>query len=142
MFQNILIVCVGNICRSPALERLLTHYGVEAEVRSAGLGALQGKGIDKQMVSVLSDAGVNWDGHIARQLDASMIKSADLVLVMENEHLRSVRELDPPSAGKVMLAGHWVEGLEIADPYRKSDEMFAICYKQLDECAQAWASKL
>ncbi|EOK4674790.1 arsenate reductase/protein-tyrosine-phosphatase family protein, partial [Escherichia coli] len=40
MFNNILVVCVGNICRSPTAERLLQRYHPELKVESAGLGAL------------------------------------------------------------------------------------------------------
>ena len=46
MFNNILVVCVGNICRSPTAERLLQRYHPELKVESAGLGALVGKGAD------------------------------------------------------------------------------------------------
>ncbi len=45
MFNNILVVCVGNICRSPTAERLLQRYHPELKVESAGLGALVGKGL-------------------------------------------------------------------------------------------------
>jgi len=44
MFNKILVVCVGNICRSPTGERLLKHYQPALTVESAGLGALVGKG--------------------------------------------------------------------------------------------------
>ncbi|MEW3493211.1 low molecular weight phosphotyrosine protein phosphatase, partial [Pseudomonas aeruginosa] len=44
MFNKILVVCVGNICRSPTAERLLKNYQPALTVDSAGLGALVGKG--------------------------------------------------------------------------------------------------
>ena len=43
MFNKILVVCVGNICRSPTAERLLKNYQPALTVDSAGLGALVGK---------------------------------------------------------------------------------------------------
>ncbi|MBG0943674.1 protein tyrosine phosphatase, partial [Escherichia coli] len=51
MFNNILVVCVGNICRSPTAERLLQRYHPELKVESAGLGALVGKGADPTAIS-------------------------------------------------------------------------------------------
>lgn len=55
MFNKILVVCVGNICRSPTAERLLKHYQPELTVDSAGLGALVGKGADERAMSVARD---------------------------------------------------------------------------------------
>ncbi|CCJ93258.1 Low molecular weight protein-tyrosine-phosphatase Wzb [Cronobacter malonaticus 681] len=52
MFNKILVVCVGNICRSPTAERLLKRYLPDVTVASAGLGALVGKGADASAVSV------------------------------------------------------------------------------------------
>lgn len=55
MFNKILVVCVGNICRSPTAERLLKLYQPELTVESAGLGALVGKGADERATSVARD---------------------------------------------------------------------------------------
>lgn len=55
MFNNILVVCVGNICRSPTAERLLQRYHPELKVESAGLGALVGKGADPTAISVAAE---------------------------------------------------------------------------------------
>ncbi|STT65537.1 Protein tyrosine phosphatase [Klebsiella pneumoniae] len=41
-----------------------------------------------------------------------------------------------------MLFGHWLEGKEIPDPYRKSDEVFDSVYKLIDIASQRWAAKL
>ncbi len=46
MFNKILVVCVGNVCRSPTAERLLKRFHPSLTVASAGLGALVGKGAD------------------------------------------------------------------------------------------------
>ena len=55
MFNNILVVCVGNICRSPTAERLLQRYHPELKVESAGLGALVGKGADPTAISIAAE---------------------------------------------------------------------------------------
>ena len=41
-----------------------------------------------------------------------------------------------------MLFGQWLPNKEIADPYRKSDEMFELVYQQIETAAQKWAEKL
>ncbi|EBZ7918787.1 protein tyrosine phosphatase, partial [Salmonella enterica subsp. enterica serovar Rissen] len=51
MFNKILVVCVGNVCRSPTAERLLKRFHPSLTVASAGLGALVGKGADPAAAS-------------------------------------------------------------------------------------------
>ena len=85
---KILVVCTGNICRSPVAEQLLRsqldekHYRVE----SAGTAALVGHGLDsvsaKQM---LRKTGLQPTVHIARQVSAELMDSADLILTMTRE---------------------------------------------------------
>lgn len=84
MFNKILVVCVGNICRSPTAERLLKHYQPELTVDSAGLGALVGKGADERAMSVARDHHLSLDGHVARQVTGRMCREYDLILAMEN----------------------------------------------------------
>lgn len=60
MFNNILVVCVGNICRSPTAERLLQRYHPELKVESAGLGALVGKGADPTAISIAAEHHCLW----------------------------------------------------------------------------------
>lgn len=142
MFDNILVVCVGNICRSPALERLLREGLPTKQVHSAGLGALVGKPIDSTMERLMVADGVDASHHAARQLDARILREADVVLVMESGHLTTIRNRYPEAAGKTMLATHWNGGDAVADPYRKDPEFFAACYRQLKECSASWLEKL
>lgn len=68
MFNKILVVCVGNICRSPTAERLLKSYHPSLTVESAGLGALVGRGADRSAVSVAAAHNLSLEGHRARQI--------------------------------------------------------------------------
>ncbi|VDZ89757.1 tyrosine phosphatase [Lelliottia amnigena] len=70
MFNKILVVCVGNICRSPTAERLLKNYQPNLIVESAGLGALVGKGADERATNVAQEHDLSLDGHVARQVRA------------------------------------------------------------------------
>ncbi|MDU4273771.1 MAG: low molecular weight protein-tyrosine-phosphatase Wzb [Enterobacter asburiae] len=128
MFNKILVVCVGNICRSPTAERLLKHYQPELTVDSAGLGALVGKGADERAM--------------ARQVTGRMCREYDLILTMEKRHIHALCDIAPEMRGKVMLFGHWDNEREIPDPYRKSHEAFEAVYTLLDQSAQQWAQAL
>lgn len=92
----ILTVCTGNICRSPAAERLLAaRLGDDVQVSSAGVGAVVGHPIQRQMVSQLNRVGVDSTAFAARQLRASEVRSAGLILALTREHRGQVVELVP-----------------------------------------------
>jgi len=105
---RILTVCTGNICRSPFAERLLRsafdriavesgdHGFVERiEVGSAGTRGMVGSPMTPEMIEVAELHGAVADGHVARQLDADLVRSADLVLALTRSHRREVVELLP-----------------------------------------------
>ncbi|MFP2504135.1 MULTISPECIES: low molecular weight protein-tyrosine-phosphatase Wzb [Buttiauxella] len=142
MFNKILVVCVGNICRSPTAERLLKSYHPELTVTSAGLGALVGKGADAGAVRVAEQHNLSLEGHCAKQVSGKMCREYDLILAMEKRHISALCEMAPEMRGKVMLFGHWDAEREIPDPYRKSHDAFEAVYGLLDQNAQKWANAL
>ncbi|AUY14214.1 MULTISPECIES: protein tyrosine phosphatase [Serratia] len=142
MFDSILVVCVGNICRSPTGEHLLKNLLPTKNIASAGLGALVGKPADPSAVDVALKNGTSLEGHVAQQLTASMCREYDLILVMEKGHIDAVCRIAPEVRGKTMLFGHWLMQREIADPYRQSREAFEFVYQLLDESARKWANAL
>ena len=62
MFNKILVVCVGTICRSPTAERLLRSHLPSLTVESAGLGALVGKAADERAASVAAEHAISLEG--------------------------------------------------------------------------------
>ncbi|WP_420065391.1 protein tyrosine phosphatase [Pectobacterium colocasium] len=142
MFDSILVVCVGNICRSPTGERLLKQALPTKNIASAGLGALVGKPADEMATEVAKQHNLCLDGHEAQQLTSALCRQYDLILVMEKGHIDGVGRIAPEVRGKTMLFGHWLNQQEIADPYRKSREAFEFVYSQLEQSAQKWAQML
>ncbi len=141
IFKNILVVCVGNICRSPTAERILRQKLSGKFISSAGLGALKNKGIDPSAAAMLIENKYDAADHSARQISSSMLVEADLVLVMEKAHQQSLMDRYPAHSGKVMLLGHW-SGQEIDDPYRKSDEAFRFIFEQIEESCSEWVTRI
>ncbi len=95
--RRILVVCTGNVCRSPATE-LLLRQGLEpvsAYVSSAGTEAVPGQAMCTTMSDHLRDLGIEPGVHRARRLDAGAVGSAELILPAPRRHLDSVVELDP-----------------------------------------------
>lgn len=142
MFKNVLVVCVGNICRSPLGERLLQAKCPHLTVTSAGIGALVGHAADDTASAVAAEHDVSLDGHVARQLDTQILLDNDLILVMEAGHKAAVSQMAPQISGRVMLADHWGNGRDIDDPYRKSKEFHQLVYDMLNDAMSAWAERL
>jgi protein-tyrosine phosphatase len=93
---TILCVCTGNICRSPAAERLLSaRLGPEVRVVSAGTIGVVGRGIEPEMAAHLNALGVPDVGFAARRLTAADVREADLVLGLSREHRGAAVELAP-----------------------------------------------
>lgn len=140
--KTILVVCIGNICRSPVGERLLRKGLPEMEVTSAGLGAVVGHAADARAAEAAAAIGLSLDGHVARQFTAELGRQADLILVMEAEHRRVLAQGHPELSGKVMLFDHWLGGEGIADPHGRSAEVHAATVARLARAAESWTAKL
>lgn len=142
MFKTILVICTGNICRSPIAERILRKNLPELKIDSAGTGALVGKPADDSAIAVSRKYMLDLDGHKGTQVTSLLTKNYDLILVMEKQHIEQLSKIAPEARGKTMLLGHWLAGKEIPDPYRKSEEAFESVYKLINEACLLWAAKL
>ena len=95
---RICFVCTGNICRSPAVERLLAAaLGADAGVRaaSAGVRAVVGAPMPEPMARLVAAAGASPDGFAGRQLTEQMLRDADLVLALTRAHRSKIVALHP-----------------------------------------------
>lgn len=140
MFRRIMLVCVGNICRSPTAEIVLRHAldNPAIEVSSAGLQALVDREIDPLAGDLLRERGLDPVAHRARQLTPALLGASDLVLVMERaHHARIVREA-PEVSGKTFLLGKWCSDLEIPDPYRQQRPAFEHVLRLIDDSIAGW----
>ncbi len=95
--MRVLAVCTGNVCRSPAVERLLgTWLGPAGiEVRSAGTHALVGAPMSEPMAALVAGAGGRPEGFAARQLTEALLAESDLVLALTTAHRAAVVEAYP-----------------------------------------------
>ncbi len=102
----LLMVCTGNVCRSPMAEYLLRHWlGPDTawEVRSAGVSAMEGEPASEAAVVALAERGIDASGHRSRMLDQGWVDAADLIVVMTDAHRRIVEGRFPATRGKVFL---------------------------------------
>jgi protein-tyrosine phosphatase len=144
LFRKILIVCIGNICRSPTAENLLRKALNQAdiEISSAGLHALEASPIEPAAWVVMEEHGHRPKDHKANQLTPTDISESDLILVMEHHHIEHVLKIVPEARGKIFLLGKWQNNREIRDPYRQGKPAFVHAYALIEEAVNAWARRL
>lgn len=101
---SVLVVCTGNVCRSPYIERRLRHAlrSTRIEVSSAGTGALVGRDMDPSTRGLLEHAHVDAAGFVARALTPELVAGADLVVAAAREHRGAAARLHPAALGRTL----------------------------------------
>ncbi|MBR9920285.1 MAG: low molecular weight phosphotyrosine protein phosphatase [Bacteroidetes bacterium] len=150
--MKVLMVCLGNICRSPLAEGILRHKveerGLDWQIDSAGTGSWHvGELPDPRSVAVAKKYGLDITDQRARQFQSSDLESFDLVYAMDASNYQNILRLasSENQKEKVRLILEEVEpgsGRQVPDPYWNSDG-FEKVYHMLDEaCEQIIASNL
>lgn len=142
MFKSVLVVCVGNICRSPLGERVLRQALPDLRIDSAGLAAVVGHGADETAARMAAERGIALEGHVAQQLTAAIGGSYDLILAMEPGHRAEIARRWSQLSGRVMLFDQWTAAKGIADPYRKSEQFHRLVRDEIITAAEGWAQRL
>ncbi|KQP17935.1 low molecular weight protein-tyrosine-phosphatase [Pseudorhodoferax sp. Leaf267] len=150
MFERILLVCTGNICRSPLAEAMVRLQLAEdgraatAQVRSAGTKAIPGKPADETVLFVARTQptlAASLQSHRSQSIDRTLTWWADLILVMETHHARSVLKLDPTARGKIHLMGAGL-GQSIPDPYLKHETVYREVHNLIAASVASWRHKI
>lgn len=139
--KQILVLCIGNICRSPIAEAMLKKEFPDKTIWSAGLGALVGNPADPMSVDLAEKNGYDLSGHRAQQVSAWMCQQAELILVMEQSHKTDIENRYPMVRGKTFCLGS-VGGFEIADPYRLGREAFDTAYAAIARGVADWTTRI
>ncbi|TMP31458.1 phosphotyrosine protein phosphatase [Pseudoalteromonas rubra] len=144
MFDSVLMVCAGNICRSPTAEYVLKSKleGRAIRVSSAGLTALVDKPADQLAQELAAQNGIDMSAHQGQQVSTSLVAQNSVILVMEQRHLEDLCSRYPQARGKTFLLGKWLGDREIPDPYRQSREAFEHVYDLIDSACGAWQKYL
>jgi protein-tyrosine phosphatase len=145
LFKNFLVVCTGNICRSPMMEGFLRQrlgHLPDLRIESGGTAAVVNNPAEPFALQVMEQRGIDISSHRARQVDADILYRADLIFVMDRTHLRWIDARVPAARGRVFLAGHWRKGAEVEDPFMTARENFETAAAQLEGFVDDWLTRL
>ena len=149
--MRVLVVCLGNICRSPlaeaAFRREAEEAGLEVDTDSAGTGDWHvGEPPDPRAQATAKEHGIDISGYRGRQVTARDFAEYDLVLAMDHENLANLEKLRPDDArADLALLLDEVEGRggeAVADPYFGGDEGFATTWSDVSTAARALVERL
>jgi len=145
----VLMVCTGNVCRSPLAAAILRKKLAERgrddiEVASAGTSAADGEPASEGSYLVALENGVDLSTHVARQLTTSDVDAADLVFGMSEHHVHRAAELG--AAARAHLLGHYAGSAGpdavVEDPFGGDLREYRATYQQLDGLLDRVAERL
>ncbi|MFM0110827.1 low molecular weight phosphotyrosine protein phosphatase [Paraburkholderia nemoris] len=149
MIKRVLVVCAGNVCRSPMAAALLERRLSDVTVESAGITALVGHSADPMAVSLMRESGLDIRSHRARQLLFWMTEASDLVLVMDRFQKQFLERRFALSRGRVYLLGEFVttsggskSGCDIPDPYRRDRASFEESLRLIEAGVDVWSARI
>jgi protein-tyrosine phosphatase len=142
--KTVLLVCTGNLCRSPMATVLLSErlasagLGDLVRVESAGVWAREGAPASEEARKLMAGRAFNLENHRARQVTESMLAGVDLVLVMEEAQRRSLFHLSMQHLRKVYLLSEMSGGhADVPDPFGGTREDYERTIGRLDSLLEA-----
>lgn len=151
MRRSVLLVCLGNICRSPlaeaALRREAERLGLDLEVDSAGTGDWHvGLSPDQRAIAVAARHGVDISHLRGRQVGRQDFYRFDYIIALDAQNLADLQKMQPPdSKARLSLLLDHVEGREgqaVADPYYGSEDGFDLSWAEVTAGARGLGRKI
>ena len=143
--MKVLMVCLGNICRSPLAEGILKHKirkkGLDWHIDSAGTGGWHaGELPDRRSIAIAQKNGIDITDQRARKFRAADLDNFDLILTMDYANYSDVKRYAKTSEqqDKIMLIMNFIRpdsDEEVPDPYY--DDRFELVFDMLDRACEA-----
>lgn len=129
LMAAVLVVCTGNVCRSPVAEGLVratlqARFGASApSVASTGVAGWKGSGADPNSVAAAAERGVDITAHRGRRMSGHDIEEATLVLAMALEHVEAIARSAPDALPRTFMLKELVRLLEAMPPAADGDPL-------------------
>ncbi len=144
--MKLLVLCTGNICRSPMAEVFLREHalrrGRAVTVRSASILGLDGRLAHKHSVAVMIEHGFDIDAHRSQPLTPELVAWADAILGMTMEHSTQVRERYPEAGEKVSNLASYGGMVQLTDPLGSWKRTFRRSRDDIETCCKAFIDRL
>jgi protein-tyrosine phosphatase len=150
MQTKVVMVCLGNICRSPLAEGILRSKvdSTKIYVDSAGTGHWHiGNLPDPRSIAVAKKFGIDISNQRGRQFSAADFEDFDHIFVMDVSNKENVLQLAKTNTHrqKVQLILDYIfpnENVDVPDPYYGGEHGFENVYQMLDQACDIIAAKL
>ena len=143
--RRVIVVCHGNICRSPYLQAVLQRELPDVSVTSAGFFGSD-RPVPPIAVALAAKRGVNLAQYRSRPVTHAKLHEADLVIVMDNEQANQVARMFTVARNRIVIAGDldpvFESSRSIRDPWNQSVDVFKSSFARLDRCASTMISVL
>jgi len=147
---KLLVICSGNICRSPMVAEYLRHRAAHAGlshlvVGSAGTLGIHGRAAADEAIETLSEAGLDLSSHRSKGIDDADVRSSDWVIAMARDHVEYMLHEYPDASARVLLLRAFEHGTtpvqlaaDLDDPighsiahYREQFQTIRLCVDHL-----------
>lgn len=136
--KNILVLCYGNIYRSPLVEYLLKKNNLMGEfsIKSAGFYEKSDRSCQSEYLSLLKDKGYDLSNHRSTVVSTYDLRWANIIIIMDRKNWDQVCAADLAASQKVVWVGAFNRSgsVEVADPYGKGVEVTQHIISQLENC--------
>lgn len=145
---TLLVVCIGNLCRSPMAEALFRARLPGVDVQSAGIGAHDGQPAEPHAVQLMRARGLDIAAHRARRLPTGIAARADLILTMDLAQKRWLEQCQPALRGRVFRLGlpnsstGLPSGFDVPDPYLGTRAAFEHSLRLIERGVDAWCTRI
>jgi protein-tyrosine-phosphatase/predicted ATP-grasp superfamily ATP-dependent carboligase len=130
---SVLVMCYGNICRSPFAGSLLGRLATRKIVASAGTFPKAGRKVPGDAVEAAASFGIDLTEHRSQIVTEESMKQADLIIVFDRDNWLAIRSMCPEVIPRVAYLGAADpdESLEVPDPFGHDIEQFRACYRRV-----------
>ena len=120
--KRVLVICYGNIYRSPFVGAYLRqHLPADVEVRTSGFHRTVGRPSPPRHVTMSQSRNIDLSQHRSSRITPADLQWADIVVLMDRHNWGALDDLGADHRKLVWLGAFGTDGVEVADPYELDD---------------------